>query len=66
MDNQEPLIFTSKGNLPLASLHHEVAWEDTPDYVKFVERFRLDGEIVKESAHVLARKGVEMIGHQAA
>lgn len=51
----EALIYTSKGNLPVAALRLETCWEDTPTYVKFVERYWLDGEVVKESAHVLSR-----------
>lgn len=51
---EEPLIFTSKGNLPLDSLEYETVWEKTDTYVKFREIHRLDGEIVREAAHVLA------------
>lgn len=55
----EPLIYTSQGNVPLASLTYETAWEVTPDYIKFVERHRnAAGEVVKESAHVYALKPV--------
>ena len=52
----EPLIYTIKGNVPIASLEYATAWERTDEYVKFVERYTLDGEVVKESAHVLALK----------
>lgn len=65
MTNEEPLIHTSKGNLPVASLKLETAWVDTPDYVQFVERYVLDGEVVKQSVHVLARTGFSMDGQQA-
>lgn len=61
----EPLIYTSKGNLPVSSLKLETSWLDTPEYVQFVERYLLDGEVVKESAHVLARTGFSMDGQQA-
>jgi hypothetical protein len=55
----EPLIWTSKGNLPLASLTYQTAWDDQPTYIKFCERY-LDstGEIVKESAHVYDKRGL--------
>lgn len=53
-----PLVYTSKGNLPMASLNYEVRWEDTPDYTKLVEVYKLEGEIVKESAHVLSKRGI--------
>lgn len=55
----EPLIWTSRGNLPIASLRYETYWENTDNYVKFVERYyAANGEIVKEGAHVLTKRGV--------
>ena len=54
--NDEPLIWTSKGNLPISALTYQTAWDVQPSYIKFVERY-LDatGEVVKESAHVFDR-----------
>jgi hypothetical protein len=59
--NEEPMIWTSKGNLPLALFSanvdpptYQVQWEQTPSYVKCSEMYILDGEVVKQSAHVLA------------
>lgn len=60
-----PLVYTCKGNLPARDLVHDVRWEETPQYVKLVETYSLDGEIVRESAHVLAREGLSMQGQQA-
>lgn len=54
----EPLIFTSKGNLPIASLEYQKVWEDAPDYMKFSEIYLLDGEVVKESCHVYVKHGL--------
>ena len=54
MKDETPLIWTSKGNLPLSDLTYEVRWERTDTYVKFVEVHTLDGEVVREAAHVLA------------
>jgi len=56
--NEKPLIWTIKGNLPTESLTYETSWELREDYIKFSERYLLDGEIVKESAHVYSKKGV--------
>lgn len=56
----EPLIYTAKGNLPIADLSYSTRWERTEDFIKFVETYRLDGEVVKESAHVLALKPLSM------
>ena len=57
--NEKPLIWTSKGNLPLEELTYQTAWEVEPLYIKFVERY-LDaqGEVVKESAHVYDKRGL--------
>lgn len=60
----EPLIYTTHGNLPIASLALSTSWEDTPDYVKMTETYRLGDEIVRESVHVLARKPLDMVGEQ--
>lgn len=57
-----PLIFTSKGNLPVADLTHEVEWRTTEDCIIFIERYVLDGEVVKESSHVKVLTGVAMFG----
>lgn len=56
--NDEPLIHTTKGNLPVSALTYDTRWEMTDTYVKFVERYLLGGEVVKESAHVLGLKGL--------
>lgn len=54
----EPLIFTTKGNLPIASLEYRHEWQDGPDATVFVEEYRLAGEIVKRAVHVLGKRGV--------
>lgn len=53
-----PLIHTARGNLPIAELEHVVRWEDGPDCTKLVETYLYRGEVVRESAHVLARRGL--------
>jgi hypothetical protein len=62
IDINEPLIWTSKGNLPLSSLAYKTSWEDTPTYTAFVEEHTLDGEVVKRSVHVMAKQGFELAG----
>ena len=57
-----PLIHTTKGNLPVASLEHYTEWRDSTEQVIFVEGYLLDGEIVKQSTHVLIRQGVSILG----
>lgn len=52
-----PLIFTTKGNLPIDSLEYSHKWEDLETCIKFSETYTLDGEVVKQSAHVLLKQG---------
>lgn len=54
----EPMIYTSHGNLPVASLQYATRWEDSDDCIKFVEVYILDGEVVRESAHIYAKRGL--------
>ena len=63
-ETAKPLIWTTKGNLPIDTLEYEHSWEDTPDQVTFKEIYRLDGEIVKQSAHVYIRKGLTVFSEQ--
>jgi hypothetical protein len=58
VDQQVPLIWTSKGNLPIASLEYRTEWQVTEDSYVFVEEYWLDGECVKRSAHAFLPKGV--------
>jgi hypothetical protein len=53
-----PLIYTSRGNLPMDQLDYSTRWEDNPDFTKFVETYRYQGEVVRESAHVLTHQGL--------
>lgn len=66
MPEQTPLIWTTKGNVPVDSLNYDAVWEVTEDFIKFREIYRLDGEVVKESAHVFMLKGAESSNQQAA
>ena len=59
--NEEPLIFTSKGNLPLADLEQRVSWEDDENNTVFTESYFLGDELVKRSVHVMAKRGVESL-----
>lgn len=55
-----PLIWTKHGNMPIAYLRYEHEWVDHPEYIKFIERYYLGAELVKESAHVLKKKGLDL------
>lgn len=58
MSPDVPLIFTTKGNLPVDTLVYATRWDVTDDYTKLIETYSLDGEIVRESAHVLSHRGL--------
>jgi len=47
-----PLIFTSKGNLPVASLKYMPLWTVAPGYVEFVEEYWLETELVRRNVHL--------------
>jgi len=51
--NDEPLIHTTRGNVPVASLSHAVEWRITDQLIHFTEIYRdADGVIVRQDAHV--------------
>lgn len=54
----QPLIYTTKGNVPVDSLEHRPRWEDHPEATVFVDEYFLDGESVKRSVHVLSKRGL--------
>ncbi len=54
----QPVIYTTKGNLPVKDLTYATRWEVTDDYTKLVETYSLGGEVVRESAHVLTKRGL--------
>lgn len=56
----EPLIYTTLGNVPVASLAYATAWEDTADYTKLIETYSLDGEVVKQSVHVMGKRKLDI------
>ena len=52
---QEPLIHTTLGNVPVASLTHEIEWKLTDATVQLFERYRnAEGTIVRQDAHIYA------------
>lgn len=57
-----PAIFTTKGNVPLAGLEHKVEWLVSPERIIFTESYLLDGEVVKQSAHVKVLIGAAAVG----
>lgn len=62
MTDERPLIWTSKGNLPIEDLDYEAKWRVEDDAITFAEIYKLNGEVVKESAHVLTRQQLHAPG----
>lgn len=61
--SEEPMIYTSKGNVPESSLKYEVTWDINEDYIAFKETWAdSSGEVVKASAHVRGLKPFDSIG----
>jgi len=56
----QPLIYTSKGNVPADTLDYHKEWLVTPDIVKFREFYtdKASGEVVKDSTHVYLPQGI--------
>lgn len=57
--DDEPLIYTSKGNLPISSLTYRHEWIEDDVAITFAEEYRLNGELVKRSAHSRLKKGLD-------
>jgi hypothetical protein len=58
-----PLIYTSKGNVPVESLSYEKDWLIDDDLIVFTEVWRDDtGAIVKNNVHMYAKKGLPQLG----
>jgi hypothetical protein len=64
--NETPLIWTTKGNIPLDDLTVEHVWDDQELYVKFTENHYLGTELVKSSCHVYSRVALGADGIAAA
>lgn len=58
----EPLVWTTKGNLPISTLQHRVDWSVTPEQIIFTESYFLGDELVKKSSHVKVLTGVAVLG----
>ena len=54
----EPLIYTSKGNIPEKLLEYSHGWDDSPEALFFWETYKLDGEVVKHARHGYIKRGM--------
>ena len=60
--SDKPQIWTKHGLMFEDQLEYDTSWENTDEYVSFTETYKnkLDGEVVKQSKHVLCKKPLEM------
>ncbi len=47
-----PLIWTTKGNVPVEALTYIPRWTVTVEQVEFVEEFYLGAELVRRNVHI--------------
>lgn len=59
----EPLVHTTKGNLPVSSLKYRHEWLEDDVAITFAEEYTLDGEVVRRNAHSRLKKGLEAAVH---
>lgn len=52
-----PLIYTTKGNLPVEGLRVVFAWEHTESFLHFHETYYQGDELVRKSTHVYGIPG---------
>ena len=55
----EPLIYTSKGNLPVKDLEYRHGWVDNDVETRLVQEWLLGDEVVKRSEHIFLKNGIQ-------
>lgn len=63
--DEVPLIWTTKGNLPVAGLEYRYAWLDNEVETTFIEEYWLGTEMVKRSVHTRLKQAAEAIPEAA-
>lgn len=63
MQADEPLVHTTKGNVPLSSLQYKHTWEEDEVAITFIEEYFMDGELVRRNAHSRLKKGLDAAIH---
>jgi hypothetical protein len=61
MNDEEPLIYTSVGNMKLSDLEYKYYWLEDAVAITFVEEYRTkaSGELVKKNAHARLKQGLD-------
>lgn len=60
----EPMIWTSKGNMLVSDLTYHTMWHDSDECTQFREVYMLGEEVVRDSTHVYQKKPLEFFGEQ--
>lgn len=60
----EPLIWTTKGNMPVADLEYQTHWFENESEIGFSETYLHDGEIVRRSVHIRKKEGADIGAEQ--
>jgi hypothetical protein len=55
----EPLIYTTLGNVPIKDLQYQHYWLEDDTAITLVEEYRYQGELVKRNAHARLKKGLD-------
>jgi len=58
----EPLIYTTKGNLPIAGLDQRVVWTDGPEETVCASELWQGDECVRREVHIYKRTGLGVLG----
>lgn len=59
----EPLIYTTKGNLPIAALDQRVVWTDNEQETICASELWDGDECVRREVHIYKRTGLETLGN---
>lgn len=63
-DASKPAIWTTRGNINTDALEHFIEWSRHGDSLKVRFVYTLDGEIVREDAHVHVINGLASLTEQ--
>lgn len=59
-----PLIYTTKGNLPIADLQYATQWFENADEIGMIETYQHEGEEVRRSVHIMKKLGADVGAEQ--
>ena len=64
LDINQPIVWTTKGNVQANRLTTEPVWTDNDDITQVVFVYRLEGEVVREDKYIKIKKGMSFDGVQ--